>query len=214
VSVDACRECRTLPALVDVLRSTPYGEVAAAMLRAHADDLLAVELGLDRWTTRAIAHAADALDDREAAARSLALAIVTERDLEWLRRGPRAFGLSSDAVAGSLVSLPRDCPHEALRALAAWTADEGPIRRVLPRRLARLAPSVADWDGLLLAARRARRAACRRAFAGQPFCLAPALALLLFKEEELRTIDAIAEAGGTGSTIALEAAIAASAMGG
>jgi hypothetical protein len=40
--------------------------------------------------------------------------------------------------------------------------------------------------------RRQRRRLCRQAFLQAPFCLAPAVALLLLKEEEVRGLDAIA----------------------
>jgi hypothetical protein len=57
---------------------------------------------------------------------------------------------------------------------------------MLPRPLQRLAPSAASWDDVLLAVRGARRAACRRAFVGWPYQVAPALAGLLLREEQLR----------------------------
>jgi len=62
--------------------------------------------------------------------------------------------------------------------------------------------------------RHARRELCRRAFRESPFCLAPGVALLLLKEEEVLGLDAIATFEATGrDAAALEYAIAASELG-
>jgi hypothetical protein len=72
----------------------------------------------------------------------------------------------------------------------------------------------ADWDGLFLRWRRARYQMCARAFLHQPFCLAPAVALLLLAEEEPRAVAARLDApGDTTDTPSLRFALAASALG-
>jgi hypothetical protein len=71
----------------------------------------------------------------------------------------------------------------------------------------------ADWDALLQCWRSARYRLCARAFLNQPFCLAPAVAVLLLAEEEGRAVAALREAGDTGATPSLRVALAASALG-
>jgi hypothetical protein len=210
---DECRDSTSLPDLVYRLRFTPYGGMTNAVLRAHAADLVASELAFDRWAGASIASAAARLRRTEAAARDLALSVVRERDLSLLRRGVHAFGLSADAVLGSLVVLPRELPQGELARLATWSADRGPILSAWPKGW-RAGPDLpADWDGLFLAVRSARRRACRRAFLASPYCLAPALALLLFHEEEVRGLQSLRESAGRSDDDAvLERVLAASAM--
>jgi hypothetical protein len=72
----------------------------------------------------------------------------------------------------------------------------------------------ADWNTLLLRWRQARYRLCCRAFLGNPFSFAPAIALLLLVDEEARGVTALAETHNDGSDAAsLEFALAASAMG-
>ena len=74
----------------------------------------------------------------------------------------------------------------------------------------------ADWDTLMLGLHRARRALCRRAFLRAPYCLAPAVALLLLQEEEVHAVTAIAASVGIVSSelpASFERVLAASAMG-
>jgi hypothetical protein len=195
VGAESCRDCRSLAALADALSATPYAGVVESMRRAHSADPVAAELGLDRWASRRLAEAAVRLPGGEWAARNLALAVVRERDLNLLRRGVRTFGLPADAVVAGLVHVPNEMSADALVRLATWTPDEGPISRGWPRLWRRVAGGAVDWNGLTLAWRRARRDACRRAFLDQPFCLAPAIALLLLGEEEVRALAVIAGAG-------------------
>lgn len=71
----------------------------------------------------------------------------------------------------------------------------------------RAAPSILDL-------RRQRRTLCRRAFIGSPFRLAPAIAFLLLREEEMRGLSALAEAWGDPALAApLDEALAAGAWG-
>lgn len=65
-----------------------------------------------------------------------------------------------------------------------------------------------------IALRVERRRLCRRAFRESPFCLAPAVALLLLKEEEIRGLDAMAAFDAAWSEpAALDYAFAASELG-
>jgi vacuolar-type H+-ATPase subunit C/Vma6 len=196
IRLESCRERASLSELVASLRATPYTDIARSILRAHANDLAAAELGFDRWASAAIASAAGALGGGETAARDLALTIVRERDLNLLRRGVRAYGLSPDALLGSLVVLPRELRSDEVTRLATWTGESGRVIHTWPKRWNAGPDLPADWDALLLALRRARHRACRRAFLGSPFCLAPAVALLLLQEEEVRNIASIQETSG------------------
>jgi vacuolar-type H+-ATPase subunit C/Vma6 len=213
VRLDDYRDLTSLVSLVVALRPTPYGSVAEAILRSHADDLAACELALDRWASAALASAAQALGRTEAAARDLALAIVRERDLNLLRRGVSAFRLSPDAVVGSLVLLPAELPSRELARLATWTPDEGRLLRAWPKGWKAKDDLPADWDALVLSLKRMRRCACQRAFLGNPFCLAPAIALVLFQEEEVRGVTAVLESiGGIAVDDTFNRTLAASAM--
>ena len=214
VRLEDCRDQTSLAGFVASLRVTPFGVIAEATWRAHADDLLASELALDRWASASIARAAASLGRAETTARDLALAVVRERDLNLLRRGVQAFGLSPDAVLGGLALLPREVSSDELTRLAMWTPQSGRLLLAWPRAWGRTADRPADWDGLLLAVKWARGQQCRRAFLGSPYCLGPAMALLLFQEEEVRAVASMREAAGRPDAGApLQRVLAASAMG-
>lgn len=195
VQRDAVADCRSLSALADAVKRTPYGSIVDRMRRAHPHDLAAAELGLDRWASRRLADEAMALPPRERLARTLALSVVRERDLGVVRRATRTYGLPPDAMLGAVAHLADEIGAKNVIALAEWTAADGPMWPRLPRSWQRVVGHPADWDALLLAWRHARRELCRRAFLVQPFCLAPGLAVLLLHEAEVRGIEAIAEAG-------------------
>lgn len=213
---ERCRHRTSLADLVEELRGSPYDAVSCAVLDAHVHDLNAAELALDRWASASLAKAAHDLPPRERAARDLALALVRERDLELLRRGVGTLGLSADAVVAGLAVLSDEFPREGLSRLAAWTAAEGALSaQDWPRSWRPVAGTTANWDALMMAVRRTRREACRRAFLGPPYCLAPAVALLLLKEEEVCSVVAILESGVTSRPGgALDRVMAASAIGG
>ncbi len=214
IRLEECRDQTSLAGLAGSLGDTPYAGIASTTLRAHAEDLLASELAFDRWASLSVVEAAIALPPAEAAARELALAVVRGRDLNLLRRGHHSFGLSPDAVVGSLAMLTRELPATELARLAAWTPGSGKIVQAWPRTWRRLAGNAADWDGLMLASRRARYQACRRAFLGSAYCLGPGIALLLLQDEEVRGVTSIKEADGRSDAApALERALAASALG-
>jgi hypothetical protein len=213
VTPEAWRDARTFPAIVETLRRTPYAAIAAEMWRAHGRDPLAAEIGFDRWTSRGIVHAASALTAADATAADLALAVVRERDLNVLRRATTA-GFSPELLTGALGLVHQEAATAELMRLASWTPARGPFWTAVPRRWQRHAPPAADWDAWLVWWRRARRALCRRAFLESPFCMAPAVALLLLKEEEIRGLDALAAVdAGDADPAAVAYALAASELG-
>jgi hypothetical protein len=197
--------------LVHRLSHTPYDVIARALLRSHAADLPATEIGLDRWALGALRDEALRLPAREDAARRLLLSVIRERDVDLLRRGT-AFGLDADLIAKSTVVLSRECAAEALNAAAAWRPGAGPLWRVLPVSVVKAAGPAATWDDVMIGLRRARLRACLRAFVGWPFQLAPALAALLLREEQARAAISIAaaRAGGSAGHAMLPLALAAS----
>ena len=201
LSRDVVRDALSLPTLVAALANTPYAEIASGMLRAHPADPLAAEQGFDSWTSRAVVDAAAALPQSDALAREIAFALVRDRDLEVVRRAGAAGG--AGAVIAALAVWPRELNAADLQRLVSWKADEGPLWPHVPRSFRRRGTRPADWDALKLAWRIERRELCRRAFLDQPFSLAPAVALLVLKEEEIRGLTAIAE-----SDVAVDAATA------
>lgn len=199
-----------------VLRTadTLYGGIAREVLRTRERDLPGADLAIDRWAWAAVARAARMLPRRERAARDLALARVRERDLDTLRRGCATHAMTPDVAVAATVELPEEAPPGAWKELAsrapAWTA----LPRGLPRWLA-AAGNVLSWDALALRIRRQRREACRRAFVGPPFLLAPPAAYLFLREEQWRAGVAFGQPRGTAEAdAALDRVVAASAMGG
>jgi hypothetical protein len=213
-TLDAARERTSLAQLAELLRTTPFSQIADAMWRGHHDDLLAAELGFDRWMSRRLLDAASSLADSETIARGLIESVVAERDLSLLRRGVATYRLSPGAVAGTLVLLPRLLSRERMTALATSTPGLPGFRGQWPRAWRPIVADAADWDALMLRWRRGRSQMCARAFLNQPFCLAPAIALLLLAEEETRAVAALRETrGDTIDTPSLRFALAASAIG-
>ena len=180
--------------LVRQVERTPYGGIARALLRSHAGDLPATEIGLDRWVWSAIVEEAWRLPAAEATARRLVRRLAIEHDADLLRRGT-SLGLEPDLVAKSTVVLSRECPVGVLSAAAAWRPGDGPLARVLPPSLRGsdldLTPT---WDDVVRTLRRGRLRECRRTFVGWPFRLAPALAALLLCEEQAHAATSIAAA--------------------
>ena len=182
VSLDAGRECRTLPSLVESLRHSPYASIAADMCRAHGDDAAAAEFGFDRWIDSGISEAAANLPAADRTAVEMAMAVVRERHFNVARR----------LAAAGLPAPPA----------------------TLPRHWQRHAPPAADPDRLQVWLRARRRRLCRQAFREAPYCLAPAVAMLLLKEEEIRGLDALASFdAATADASSLDYALAASELG-
>lgn len=193
VSRVACREVASIGDLVRALERTPYETLARSSLRPRADNPQAAELALDRWTSRQIADAAEALPARQLETTALVRMVVRERDVELLARGASRYGLDPDLVAASTVVLTGEASRESLTRLAAWRPSAGPLHAYLPRALGVGAAGVTDWDDLRLVMRRQRRRACASAFVGAPFRLVTGIALLLFEEEEARALAALVE---------------------
>jgi hypothetical protein len=147
---------------------TPYAAIIARELQAHDEDLQAIELGLDRWVSEQLFASAAAIGSSEGRARALVLALLRERDLALVARAS-AYGLAVETAIKLSTVVRRE---------SRWAA------RV----------RVADWPARLEAARGARRRACRRAFIGEPFGLAPPLALLLLQLDQVQTVLRLAEA--------------------
>lgn len=196
--------------LVHRLEGTVYAAIARALLRSHAEDLAATEIGLDRWVWTSLLHEADRLPRREAAASKLVRRLCLEFDAEVLRRGV-SLGLEPDLAAKSTVVLAHECRMTAVAAAAAWQPGDGPLSRVLPPALARTAGAASDWDEVVRALRSSRLKECRRAFVGWPFQIAPAVAALLLREEQARAEMSIAavrrspRAGSAGLALSLAA---------
>lgn len=199
-----------------VLRAaaTPYGGVAREVFQARERDLPGADLAFDRWAWAAVARAARALPRKERAARDLVLTRVRERDLDTLRRAREVHGMTPEVAVASTVELPEEAAPAAWQELASRAAAPGPLPRGLPRWLA-AAGGLLSSDALALRMRRQRYHACRRAFAGPPFLLAPPAAYLLLREEQWRAGVALAQPREVPEADeALDRVLAASAMGG
>jgi vacuolar-type H+-ATPase subunit C/Vma6 len=143
-------DASTPNALAEALRGTPYGSIAATVARAHANDVAAAELALDRWASQQLREEAQRLPRRETLSRRLVISVAREREAQLAVRGAKWYGLAT----------------------------------------------VASEDVDIVAPRRERLRLCRRAFVGSPFLLAPALAIVLLAEEEVRAVRALVERAG------------------
>lgn len=209
------REAGSLRHVLPLVRGTPYAGVVNAAFRSYAQDPVAAEMAFDRWASVCLVEAAARLPGRDEAARDLVLAVVRARDLDSLHRGATTFGLSADLAVNTTALLRDEADGDRLRRLAEWRPESGPLGPLLSRRWVRDPGRIPDWDALRLALRRARREACRRAFLGDPYQLAPAVAFLLLKEGELAAVTALMEAAGDAAMDGvLEGVLAASLMGG
>lgn len=169
VSATAVAPLTSVRQLAAALARTPYARVADAEVRAHPDDPAAVEIAFDRAGSARVLAAARALPGREHAARDLALSVVRERDVAIAARVIGALGLAPDVAVEMTAVLGREAGASRLASLA--------------RRAAETRSAV----------RAARRLACRRAFIGDPFSLAPPIALVLQREDEARALISLAE---------------------
>ena len=98
IALEGCQRAASLRALADAVHGSPYGEIAAATLRAHAADVEAADLEFDRWALGQLRMAADRLDRREALARSLVQSVADERALLPAIRAGRALPAQLDVV--------------------------------------------------------------------------------------------------------------------
>jgi ATP synthase (C/AC39) subunit len=192
LSLETFRDASSLAEAVRRATSTPWGRIVRETLEAHEHDPAAAELALDRFAFARVAEEAERLPRRETIARRLALSLVYERDLDAFRRATAFSGLSPELAGAVTVRLSRDLPEEALAALAGWTEGLLPFDLRLPAGIVPRSRAIPGWDALRTTIRRERVAACRRAFAGPPFRLAPAIAFLLLREAETRALTALA----------------------
>jgi hypothetical protein len=182
------------------------------MLQDMAPNALGpTSLAAERLVWAGIDRAFAALPSGERAAKAIGALLVIEQDLDWVRRAPAAAGLDPLAATRATIRLRHIVRARHLERLAASTQDAGPLANALPEAWT-WARHVTDWDELTFAARRRRRVLCERAFVGDPFVLAVPIAVVLFKEEELRALSAAREAGET-RTPALDRAQAGSLVG-
>jgi vacuolar-type H+-ATPase subunit C/Vma6 len=190
------REAGSLRHAITMLRRTPYEHIGAIIFRAHEADPTAAELAIDRWASTRLLEAARALPPAERSAADLVFRLVRERDFDILFRGVWSYGLAPDLAISTAVLLPAEVRRADLQLLAKWTPEWGPLAPLLPPRLLRDTSGITDPNALRRALRAARRHSCRRAFMEPPFQLAPAVAFLLLREEEVRGLTALAEAQG------------------
>jgi hypothetical protein len=211
VPLDDWRDAVSLRDAVRTLRP-PYAKMAAAIHAAHAPRPSDAEIALDRWASRRLLDQARALPPREGIARELSLGLVRERELDLVRRA-RGYGMTAEAAANTAVLLASEGGLAGLRAMAAWSATEGPLFASLPPGLARRCGGrPRDWDELVALLRRGRRAACARAFRLAPFHLGCAVAYLLLREEEERAWTTLGEAGAPEAAAVRERVLAAGPM--
>ncbi len=173
----------------------------------------------------------DSLRESAALARGTPYEAAVAEALRSHEKDPVSAELGFDRFASRRLSaearrLPRR--EKAARNLALGLVrerDADAVRRAVvsgrfTKEHARQAAAVFSEDvlpepGLLTALRRQRLRACRAAFLGPPLRLAPPVAYLLLREEEVRAVTALAEAcGEPAPTEALERAFAASALAG
>ncbi len=169
VTATACASVTSVRQLVSALAGTPYRELAEAEVRAHPHDLAAVELACDRHGSARVLAASRELPRREQAARDLALSVVRERDVALAARVVITLGLARELAVDITAVLGAEVGARRLADLAGRSAE---ARRTM---------------------RASRRIACRRAFIGDPFSLAPPVALLLRREDEARALVSLAE---------------------
>ncbi len=177
--IEAFTDAPSLRAALDRLPPLPWGDAARRALRAHEDDPAAFEMALDTFASRRMLDA-----EAASGARRLAASLVRIRDVDAVSRAA-ARGRTAEAAATATALLRRELRPESLRALAAGELTDA--ARAFFKCPARTVSAL--LDGL-----RARlRADCLRTFAGAPFQLACAVALLLLRIEEMRVVTSIAE---------------------
>jgi hypothetical protein len=186
---------QSIEALVAQLTSTCYARLADETWRSHGADLAAAELALEGWVYAGIHDRAAQLPKAERGARNLLLLILRERDLDLLRRGRETYRLEPSFAAGLTTVLKEETTTEALRSLAAWEPSAGPLAAFLPRPLSRICDGARGWDEVMDAVGRARLRSCRRALIGWPFQVAPAVAAVLLREDQMRVWTRLAAAG-------------------
>jgi vacuolar-type H+-ATPase subunit C/Vma6 len=192
LSLSRCASAASFDQLVAAMSGTRFGDVSAGVLRAHPGDLAAAELAFDRWGSHVVVAAARALSRREDVARCLVYTVVYERDVAVIERARGSLAASPHVAMRMASVLGELLDASSVRVLSQWVG-EGGAPLTLPRQLSPRRRSVNTFAALRRAIRVARRTACRRAFRGQPFSLAPAVALVLLREDEARALVSIGE---------------------
>jgi vacuolar-type H+-ATPase subunit C/Vma6 len=171
---------------------TPYETIAKVVSSAHAGDLAAAEIAFDRWGSRELAVATRDLPESEGAARDLLWRIVRERDIAVMERAVGPLGLAPESAARMTTILADELGAGGIRRFAEWSAESGALMP-LPARITGSRSPVRSFTEALSRMRASRRKACRRVFLGPPFCLAPPIALVLLREDEVRGLSSVAE---------------------
>lgn len=171
---------------------TPYEAIAKVVSSAHPGDLAAAEIAFDRWGSRELADATRALPEPEGAARDLLWRIVRERDTALMERAVGPLGLAPESAARMTTILAGELGAAGIRRFAEWSAESGAPMPLPPRITGSRSP-VRTFAEVLSRMRASRRKACRRVFLGPPFCLAPPIALVLLREDEVRGLLSVAE---------------------
>lgn len=192
VSAGPCTSATSIEQLAAALSRTPFEAIAAAVLRAHGSDLAAAEMAFDRWGSTVLVQSANACPAREKHARDLVRRFVCERDVTVLERAIGPLGLSPQAAIRMTSGLASAFSAAAVRQLGEWTGEGGPSL-AMPRLLSTAVQPVRTFTELRRALRAARRAACRRVFLGHPFSLAPGIAFVLLREDEVGALISIGE---------------------
>jgi hypothetical protein len=185
VDVDRCAAALSLVELVESLRRSPFGPVAADALRLHGADAPAAELLFDRAAIARIARARADLPAADTPARALLTLVVFACDVAVLEAVMGGLHVAPRSALG-LTSIAAMLSPREQRALEAWIAG-GSSTLVLPRRFDADAP-VRTLGDLRRALGAALDSACRRAFRASPRSAAAPLALVLRRDEELRAL--------------------------
>jgi vacuolar-type H+-ATPase subunit C/Vma6 len=192
LSLSAWSEAPSLRDAASSSKATPFGTIVEKVLQSREGDPEAAELDFDRDALETLAREARRLPASERGAAELALTLVRERDYDLLRRGVATNRLTPEAAVAATVALREEEEPGTLRLLATWSPAEGPLSIRLPPRIARRMPAVADWDAFAATLARLRRQRCRRALLIYPFRLAPPVAYLILRQEEVRCLSALA----------------------
>ena len=95
VTFEQCRVAESLHDLAERLADSPYGSIIGALYRAHADDVTAFEIGLDRWASQQLLDEAEKLPPVEGLAGAIIETVARRRDAQLNERAAN-YGLSGD----------------------------------------------------------------------------------------------------------------------
>ena len=192
ISRTVCEAASSPRQLVTACGGTPYEAIAKAVSSAHPQDLAAAEIAFDRWGSRELANATRSLSEREDTARDLLWRIVRKRDTTLMERAVGPLGLAPESAVRMTAILAAELGTVGIRRFAEWSAESGALLPLPPRITGSRSP-VRTFAEVRSRMRVSRRKACRRVFLRNPFCLAPPVALVLLREDEVRALSSIAE---------------------